>query len=143
VSATQLVSVSQMFALPPPETKFTAASLIGLGDQWKISPLSMARAYAELYRRRDQQGVRELFAGMRQSAQRGTGAAVGRELQLAEIFVKTGTAPCTHGQRDAIDGFVMVLLPSQDSPTVLLVRVHGVAGAEAAKIAAHALRQGR
>jgi cell division protein FtsI/penicillin-binding protein 2 len=142
VDPAQLLSVAQTFGLPPPGNNFSASSLVGLGDRWKISPLQMARAYAELYRRRDQQGVFELLSGMNLSAQRGTGAGVGRESQSSEVFVKTGTAPCTHGQHDAIDGFVMVLLPSHDAPTVLLVRVHGVAGAEAAETAGRALRHG-
>jgi hypothetical protein len=142
VNSAQLVSVVQTFGLPPPEGKFAAASLVGLGNQWKIPPLQMARAYAELYRRRDQRGVPELLSGMSRAAHQGTGAAVGRELPSREIFVKTGTAPCTHGQHDAIDGFVVVLLPSQDAPTLLLLRVHGVAGAVAAETAARALRHG-
>jgi cell division protein FtsI/penicillin-binding protein 2 len=142
VDPAQLLSVAQTFGLPPPQNNLTPSSLVGLGDKWKISPLQMARAYAELYRRRDQQGVPELLAGMSRSARRGTGAAVGRELNSSEMFVKTGTAPCTHGQHDAIDGFVVVLLPSEDAPTVLLVRVHGVAGAEAAETAGRALRHG-
>jgi cell division protein FtsI/penicillin-binding protein 2 len=142
VDSTQLSLVSQTFGLPLPDRNFTASSLVGLGEHWKISPLQIARAYGELYRRRDQQGVPELLSGMSRSAQRGTGAAVGRALGSREIFVKTGTAPCTHGQHNAIDGFVVVLLSSQDAPTVLLVRVHGVAGAEAAEVAARALRHG-
>jgi hypothetical protein len=139
VNSAQLVSVEETFGLPPPADNFTASSLVGLGDQWKISPLQMARAYAELYRRRDQRGVPELLSGMSRSAQQGTGAALGREWH-SEIFVKTGTAPCTHGQHHLIDGFVVVLLPSGDAPTLLLLRVHGVAGAAAAEIAARALR---
>jgi hypothetical protein len=142
VSPAQLVSVGETFGLPPPAGNFTASSLVGLGDQWKISPLQMARAYAELYRRRDQRGVPELLSGMSRAAHQGTGAAAGRELQSPEIFVKTGTAPCTHGQHDAIDGFVVVLLPSQDAPTLLLLRVHGLAGAAAAETAGRALRHG-
>ncbi len=93
----------------------------------------MARAYLELYRRRDQPGVREILAGMLRSAQHGTGAAVGRALKHSEAFVKTGTAPCTHAVRAPGDGFVVALVPAQAPEIVLMVRVHGVPGAKAAE----------
>ena len=93
----------------------------------------MARAYLELYRRRDQPGVRELLAGMLQSGQRGTGAAVDRALNHSEALVKTGTAPCTHTSRAPADGFVMALVPAHQPEILLMIRVHGVAGAKAAE----------
>jgi cell division protein FtsI/penicillin-binding protein 2 len=133
VTSEQLLPVTRTFDLESPEANFTGPSLIGLGGRWKISPLRMARAYLELYRRRDQPGVREILAGMLQSAQRGTGAAVGRALKHSEAFVKTGTAPCTHAPRAPGDGFVVALVPAQAPEIVLLVRVHGVAGAKAAE----------
>ena len=133
VTSEQLLPVTRTFDLESPEANFTGPSLIGLGERWKISPVRMARAYLELYRRRDQPGVREILAGMLQSAQRGTGAAVGRALKHSEAFVKTGTAPCTHGPRAPGDGFVVALVPAQAPEIVLLVRVHGVAGAKAAE----------
>jgi cell division protein FtsI/penicillin-binding protein 2 len=133
VTSEQLLPVTRTFDLESPEANFTGPSLIGLGERWKISPIRMARAYLELYRRRDQPGVREILAGMLQSAQRGTGAAVGRALKHSEAFVKTGTAPCTHAPRAPGDGFVVTLVPAQAPEIVLLVRVHGVAGAKAAE----------
>jgi cell division protein FtsI/penicillin-binding protein 2 len=133
VTSEQLLPVTRTFDLESPEANFTGPSLIGLGERWKISPVRMARAYLELYRRRDQPGVREILAGMLQSAQRGTGAAVGRALKHSEAFVKTGTAPCTHAPRAPGDGFVVALVPAQAPEIVLLVRVHGVAGAKAAE----------
>jgi cell division protein FtsI/penicillin-binding protein 2 len=133
VTSEQLLPVTRTFDLESPEANFTGSSLIGLGERWKISPVRMARAYLELYRRRDQPGVREILAGMLQSAQRGTGAAVGRALKHSEAFVKTGTAPCTHAPRAPGDGFVVALVPAQAPEIVLLVRVHGVAGAKAAE----------
>ncbi len=99
----------------------------------------MARAYLELYRRRDQPGVRELLAGMLQSAQRGTGSAVGRALKHSGAFVKTGTAPCTHVPHAPADGLVMALVPVQQAEIVLMIRVHGVAGAKAAETSARML----
>jgi len=139
VTSEQLLPVTRTYDLESPEANFTGPSLIGLGDRWKISPLRMARAYLELYRRRDQPGVREILAGMRQSAQHGTGAAVGRALKHSEAFVKTGTAPCIHTPGAPGDGFVVALLPAQAPEIVLLVRVHGVPGAKAAETAGRML----
>lgn len=123
--------------LPPPETAGPALS--GLGSRWLISPLSMARAYLELVRRRDQLGVRQILAGMAQSARQGTGAEVDRVLPFPDALVKTGTAPCTHSKRSPGDGFTIVMAPSDDPQVLLMVRVHGVPGAKAAKTAGQML----
>ena len=139
VTSEQLLPVTRAFDLESPETGFTGPSLIGLGERWKISPVRMARAYLELYRRRDQPGTREILAGMLQSAQRGTGAAVGRAMKHSETFVKTGTAPCTHAPHAPGDGFVVALVPAQAPEIVLMVRVHGVPGAKAAETAGRML----
>jgi cell division protein FtsI/penicillin-binding protein 2 len=139
VTIEQLLPVTTAFDLESPESNSTGPALIGIGEQWKISPLRMARAYLELYRRRDQPGVRELLAGMSQSAQRGTGSAIGRALKHSGAFVKTGTAPCTHTRRAPADGFVMALVPAQQPEIVLMIRVHGVAGARAAETASRML----
>jgi cell division protein FtsI/penicillin-binding protein 2 len=133
VTSEHLLPVTRTFDLESPEANFTGPSLIGIGEGWKISPVRMAPAYLELYRRRDQPGVREILAGMLQSAQHGTGAAVGRALKHSGAFVKTGTAPCTHAPHAPGDGFVVALVPAQAPEIVLLVRVHGVPGARAAE----------
>jgi len=139
VTSEQLLPVTRTFDLESPEANFTGPNLIGLGERWKISPVRMARAYLELYRRRDQPGVQEILAGMLQSAQRGTGAAVGHALKHSEALVKTGTAPCTHAPHAPGDGFVVALAPAQAPEIVLMVRVHGVAGAKAAETAGRML----
>jgi len=139
VTTEQLLPVTTAFNLESPDPKSTGPAFIGIGEQWKISPLRMARAYLELYRRRDQPGVRELLAGMSQSAQRGTGSAIGRALKHSGAYVKTGTAPCTHTRRAPADGFVMALVPAQQPEIVLMIRVHGVAGAKAAETAGRIL----
>jgi cell division protein FtsI/penicillin-binding protein 2 len=141
VTTSQLLSVTREFGLEPPGANFTASSLVGLGEEWKISPMRMVRAYAELYQRRSQPGVREVIEGMSRSARYGTGAAVGREIKYSEVLVKTGTTPCMHGTQNSTDGFAVLLLPAHHSAIVLLIRVHGVAGASAAEVAAHALSQ--
>jgi cell division protein FtsI/penicillin-binding protein 2 len=133
VTSEQLLPVTRTFDLESPEANLTGPSLIGVGERWKISPVRMARAYLELFRRRDQPGVREILAGMLQSAKRGTGAAVGRALKHSEALVKTGTAPCTHAPHAPGDGFVVALVPAQAPEIVLMVRVHGVPGAKAAE----------
>lgn len=135
----QLLPTTNGFGLEPPSADLKGASLMGLGDQWKISPLHMGLAYLELYRRREQPAVRELLTGMAQSAQHGTGAGVGRALKHTAALVKTGTAPCTHGHPAPADGFVVALVPAHRPEILLMIRVHGVAGAKAALTAGRML----
>jgi Penicillin binding protein transpeptidase domain len=125
--------------LPAPNSQSIA--LVGIGDSWKISPRRLAHAYLELARRRNQPGVPEILEGMRESALRGTGAAVGPALAPAKALVKTGTAPCTHSPSAPADGFVVVLLPADQPQVLLVLRVHGGTGAKAAEAAARALRR--
>lgn len=139
LSGEQLVSTAKAFGLESPNLELSGDSLMGLGEQWRISPLHMARAYLELYRRREQSGVRELLNGMAQSAQRGTGAGVGHALRRTDALVKTGTAPCTHPRSAPADGFVVALVPASQPELLLMIRVHGVAGAKAAVTAGRML----
>lgn len=139
LSGEQLVSTATAFGLESPNPELSGDSLMGLGEQWRISPLHMARAYLELYRRRDQPGVSELLSGMAQSAQRGTGAGVGHALKQTDALVKTGTAPCTHPHSAPADGFVVALVPANQPEILLMIRVHGVAGAKAAVTAGRML----
>ena len=141
MTAADVSSTAIRFGLEPPTPRSAGAVLAGLGNRWRISPLNMARAYLELVRRRDQPGVREVWAGMAQSAQHGTGAEVDRELPYPNGLVKTGTAPCTHPNRAPGDGFSIVLVPSGETQILLMVRAHGVPGAQAAKIAGQMLRR--
>jgi len=55
--------------------------------------------------------------------------------------VKTGTAPCTHGDHAPGDGFTVAILPAHQPRILLMVRVHGVPGAQAAKVAGSMLRE--
>jgi cell division protein FtsI/penicillin-binding protein 2 len=141
VASAELVPVTREFRLESPDENISAPGLIGLGEQWRIAPAHMARAYLELVQRRDQPGVRELVAGMLQSSQRGTGAAVGRALKNSNALVKTGTAPCTHNPRAPGDGFVIAVVPAQQPEILLMIRVHGVPGAKAAETAGRMLRR--
>jgi cell division protein FtsI/penicillin-binding protein 2 len=141
VTAEQLDPVARAFGLEAPGVNSSSQNLIGLGDEWRISPLRMAQAYLELGRRKEQPGVAPILEGMKQSALRGTGAAVGRQLKHADALVKTGTAPCTRAHWAPADGFVLVLVPAEEPEILLFVRVHSVTGAKAAETAGRMLRQ--
>ncbi len=119
VTPQALKSVLQRFGLNAPDPASKTATLIGLGTAWRNSPFAVARAYSELIARAVDPGVRELLAGMALSAQSGTGRGAG-----VGAYVKTGTA----GQ----DGYVIALYPTDAPRFNLLVRVHGVPGAQAA-----------
>jgi cell division protein FtsI/penicillin-binding protein 2 len=140
MTAADVAPTARRFGLEPPTAETAGSELAGLGNQWLISPVSMARAYLELIRCRDQPGVREILAGMSQSAAKGTGAEVDRALRFPDALVKTGTASCTHARRAPGDGFTVVMVPGDDPQILLMVRVHGVPGAQAAKIAGQMLR---
>jgi cell division protein FtsI/penicillin-binding protein 2 len=110
-----------------------------MGSAWRLSPLEVARAYAELASRRAEPGVAEVIEGMRLSASVGTAAAVGSALRGSTALAKTGTAPCSHSPRAAGDGYAVVVYPGDSPRYVLLVQVHGVAGRQAAETAARLL----
>jgi cell division protein FtsI/penicillin-binding protein 2 len=139
--ASDVEPIATRFGLEAPDREATGPALAGLGTGWRISPLNMARAYLELIRRREQPGVREVLAGMSQSAQKGTGAAVDRALPFPDALVKTGTAYCTHSPHAPGDGFTVALVPADHPQILLMVRVHGVPGAQAARTAGQMLRR--
>jgi len=137
----QLIPIANRFALDPPDPTLSGPPLMGLGDRWPIAPIKMARAYLELYHRRDQPIVREILAGMAHSARNGTGKGVGEALNHADALVKTGTAPCTHPHPAPGDGFVVAMVPANQPELLLLVRVHSVPGATAALTAGKMLHR--
>jgi cell division protein FtsI/penicillin-binding protein 2 len=139
MTAVDVSPTALRFGLEPPPPETAGPALAGLGNRWLISPLNMARAYLEFVRRRDQPGVRQILAGMAQSAEQGTGAEVDRALPFPGALVKTGTAMCTHAKRAPGDGFTIAMSPSGDPQILLMVRVHGVPGAQAAKTAGQML----
>ncbi len=141
MTSADVVPSAGRFGLDPPAPELSGAELIGVGNRWLISPLHMARAYLELNRRRSQAGVRDVIAGMAQSARLGTGAEVDRALPHASALVKTGTAACIHHERAPGDGFVIALVPAEQPALLLMVRVHGVPGAKAALTAGRMLRR--
>lgn len=139
MTSADVVPSATRLGLDPPPPELSGADLIGAGNRWLISPLHMAHAYTELNRRRDQPGVREVVAGMEQSARQGTGAEVDRALKHSNALVKTGTSACTHHDRAPGDGFAVALVPADKPQLLLMVRVHGVPGARAALTAGRML----
>ncbi len=118
----------------------TAESLAGLGSAWKETPLAWARAYLQLVNEQQSPTQSRVVKGMLGSAERGTARAVDAALGRNAALAKTGTAACSHTPRGAADGFTVVLYPAAQPRMVLLVRVHGVTGAESARIAGAMLR---
>jgi cell division protein FtsI/penicillin-binding protein 2 len=141
LTAADVSPTASRFGLEPPRRDATGLQLAGLGLYWRTSPLRIARAYLELVRGRQHPGVSQVLEGMAQSARHGTGAEVHRAFSASDALVKTGTAACTHSRHAAGDGFTVVLIPADDPQILLLVRVHGVPGAQAAKIAGQMLRR--
>ena len=127
------------FGVRGPAHDCDTGTLFGLGSEWRLSPLEIARAYAELARRRTEPGVAEVIEGMRLAASAGTAAAIGSSLHHAAALAKTGTAPCSHMPKSAGDGLAVVIYPADAPRYVLLVEVHGTVGRLAAKQAADLL----
>jgi cell division protein FtsI/penicillin-binding protein 2 len=115
-------------------------SLVGLGSAWQESPLALARAYLKLVTEQPSAVQGKITRGMRASAQRGTAHAVDAALGENAALAKTGTAVCSHTPQGAADGFTLVLYPAAQPRLLLLVRVHGVTGADSAKVAGAMLR---
>lgn len=141
LDAPEVSPIASHFGLDPPDPEASGAELAGLGTRWRTSPLRLARAYLELVRLREQPGVKTLLDGMALSARQGTGAEVRRMFPFPDVLAKTGTAACTHPHRAPGDGFTVILMPADDPQILLMVRVHGVPGAQAAKTAGQMLRR--
>jgi len=141
LTAADVSPTASRFGLEPPRNGAAGPQLAGLGTRWQISPLRMARAYLELVRRREQPGVNQILDGMAQSALHGTGAEVHRAFPVSAALVKTGTAACIHFRHAAGDGFTVALVPADEPQVLLMVRVHGVPGSQAAKTAGQMLRR--
>jgi cell division protein FtsI/penicillin-binding protein 2 len=139
LSADQVSVEAQRWGIDGPAPSSSPASLLGLDGSWRISPLHLSRGYLELSRRREQPGVASVLEGMSESARHGTSAGIDRALEFSDALAKTGTAMCVHSHRAPGDGFVVALTPADHPRLLLLVRVHGVPGSEAAKTAGQML----
>jgi cell division protein FtsI/penicillin-binding protein 2 len=114
--------LAQRMGLEPPPTPSPDA-LVGLGGLWQVSPTAMLRGYRLLLA---DPNAAEISRGMALSVRHGTGRGAHAGL------VKTGTAPCIHPRRATGDGYAIAFFPAGSPRYALLVRVHGVPGAEAA-----------
>lgn len=136
-------SAAQIFARfglhsPPPDA--TPETLIGLTDQWRETPLTLARAYLALANDIFGPAQKRILAGMRGAAAFGTARDVDLALGRNSALAKTGTAPCSHHARAAADGFTIVLFPALQPRLLLLVRMHAATGAHTATKAGAMLR---
>jgi len=141
LNAADLSQTAEHFGIEPPDNRAAGMELAGLGPRWRISPLHMARAYVDLLRNRDNPAVSQILDGMARSAREGTGAEVDRAIGPGGALVKTGTAACTEERPAPGDGFAVVFAPAQDPRILLMVRVHGVPGSRAARVAGQMVRQ--
>jgi len=128
------------YGLTGPPVDASAANLAGLGDAWKETPLAWARAYLQLVNEQQSPVQSMIVKGMLESARRGTAHSVDAALGRNAALAKTGTAACSHTPQGAADGFTVVLYPAARPRLLLLVRVHGVTGAESTKVAGAMLR---
>jgi cell division protein FtsI/penicillin-binding protein 2 len=128
------------YGLAGPPITSSAESLAGLGSAWKETPLAWARAYLQLVNEQQSPTQSRIVKGMLGSAEHGTARAVDAALGRNAALAKTGTAVCSHTPHGAADGFTVVLYPAAQPRLLLMARVHGVTGAESAKVAGAMLR---
>lgn len=128
------------YGLAGPAPGTSDESLVGLGAAWKEPPLALALAYLKISAEQRSPVQSRIIRGMLASAERGTARAVDAALGEHAALAKTGTALCAHTPQGSGDGFTLVLYPAAQPRLLLLVRVHGVTGAESAKTAGIMLR---
>lgn len=140
VSREDAERVALHYGISGPLREFSPSTLIGLGTQMEMPPGQLARAYIELQSHAGDPGVAELLEGMALSARAGTASAIQKSLPGAPVLAKTGTAACVHRPRAPGDGYTLILYPADVPRWALLVRVHGVPGAQAARVGGEMLR---
>lgn len=146
LALSQEISVSQAnalllsYSLPPVAGASKARALAGLSNDWRVSPLALARAYLRLIQDCRRRPCSPILYGMRESAAVGTSRAVARIFPGVPVLAKTGTAKCEHLPRASADGFSMILYPADNPRVLLLTRVHAATGAATAGTAAQMLR---
>jgi cell division protein FtsI/penicillin-binding protein 2 len=128
------------FGLKGPSRDASSESLIGLGSDWRESPMALATAYLRLSAGQGRSVQQRIMAGMQASAKNGTAHGVDDALGANAALAKTGTAVCEHHPRGAADGFAVVLYPADQPRVLLLVRKHGATGAGTAVVAGEMLR---
>lgn len=128
------------FGLAGPGANLRTPGMIGLGAEWRETPLAIAHAYLALLNASDAAVRARVLAGMRGAADHGTAAAVEAALGPEAALAKTGTAPCTHHPQGQADGFAVLLVPAVEPRYLLMVRMHDATGARAAAEGAEMLR---
>jgi cell division protein FtsI/penicillin-binding protein 2 len=134
VAAEDLAHVTARFGLPTPRQAAGTDAYWGLGDDWRIEPAAILRAYVALSRPPAMPGSAPILQGLVLSARQGTAKGVGGALRQAAALAKTGTGPCGHRPNAGGDGFVAALYPADQPRYALLVRMHGKIGRRAAEI---------
>jgi hypothetical protein len=140
VAAEDLAIVTARFGLPAPRHASGPGAYWGLGEDWRIEPAAMLRAYVVLSRPPAMPGSAPILQGLALSARQGTAQGIGNALRLAPALAKTGTGPCVHQPNAGGDGFVAALYPADQPRYALLVRAHGQTGRRAAEIGGAMLR---
>jgi len=135
----QVTSVARRFGLNGPGANASPEAMAGQFGVWREVPESLVRAYAMLLGRRSQPAIRDIVDGMAESARVGTAASLAHIGPHHTFLAKTGTAPCTHAEHAPGDGFVIVAWPADLPSHLLLVRQHGVPGAQTAALAGRML----
>ncbi len=136
----QVTLVARRFGLNGPGANASPEAMAGGFGVWRESPQSVVRAYAMLLGRSSQPAIKDIVNGMAESAKAGTAAALSRQGLHQTYLAKTGTALCTHAEHASGDGFVIVAWPADLPRYLLLVRQHGVPGAQASALAGRMLR---
>ncbi len=139
VTTAEVAATVERFGLPPPPPETPPDGLWGLSPEWRVSPLRLAAAFGELARRRAEPAVALVLGGLRDAADQGTAAGVGRALPL-DAFAKTGTSGCIHTPRAEADGYAVAVYPAEKPRYTIVVQVHGRTGRRAAEAAGAALR---
>jgi cell division protein FtsI/penicillin-binding protein 2 len=134
-----LSRVSARYGLPSPPAPATPQSLIGLTSEWRITPATLANAYALLASESENSLTGRVLRGMQLAAgPDGTASRIGAH--PGGVLAKTGTAPCR--ERSCVasgDGLVVVLAPAGEPQVLLLVRQRGKTGAQTATLAGRML----
>jgi cell division protein FtsI/penicillin-binding protein 2 len=147
-----LERVSVAYGLPAPPFAATAATLVGVTPEWRVSPLALSHAYAALMVQPQDAVVRRLARGMVLAGQPGgTAAALGGhgvypvhdpDRYPGGVLAKTGTAPCVSGSGRCVangDGLAVLIAPVDVPRLLLLVRQRGTTGAQTALLAGEML----
>jgi cell division protein FtsI/penicillin-binding protein 2 len=138
IDRVQAAATFKRYGLAGPPSVADDASLIGLGEAWRETPLALAQGYLALLEPSHSSEASvspRLLKGMSTAAQSGTAREVDAVLGERAALAKTGTASCSHHPRASADGFAIVLYPAAQPRLLLLVRQHGATGARTAATA--------